>query len=281
MSDRLLQKKETLQYNQAHNAVVTDLCNPLKTYLNVEWFFRGIIPLNAQQEGIGQQIIVTDTDFLDLYTLNFDTPIEGKPFAQAIREAPLHSYSYLLWSEENHCPLINMCRQKVGLIRGLTIYKRYPNHIMAWWFTSKNTADIPYIISQSSMQPFHEFIHYFETKLTMQKLVAPLVQYNLPFDASHNTSEQQKIEKLRSFFGTKKNLLEFEGCTVLLSKREWECLSFLSQGKTYKEIAKILSLSPRTIETYINSIKEKTGVSYKSKLIEYFIENKGICIISS
>lgn len=63
MSDRLLQKKEALQYNQAHNALVTNLCNPLKTYFNVEWFFRGIIPLNAQQEGIGQQIIVTDADF--------------------------------------------------------------------------------------------------------------------------------------------------------------------------------------------------------------------------
>ncbi len=273
MSDQLLQKKEALQYNQALNALVTDLCNPLKTYLNVEWFFRGIIPLNAQQEGIGQQIIVTDVDFLDFYTLKFDTPAEGKPFAQAIRDAPLHSYSYLLWSEENHCPLIKMCRQKIGLIRGLTIYKRYSSHIMAWWFTSKNAANIPYIISQSSMQPFHEFIHYFEMKLTIQKLAAPLVQYDLPFDASYNTPDQQKMEEFRSSFGTRKNLFELEGRTVLLSKREWECLSALSQGKTYKEVAHVLSLSPRTIETHVNNIKERLGISSKSKLIQCFLEN--------
>lgn len=204
MSDRLIQKKETLQYNQAHNALVTDLCNPLKTYLNVEWFFRGIMTLNAQQKCIGLHSIGTDIEFLDSYLIKFDSDIEGKPFVQAIQEAPLHSYSYFLWSEENRCPLLDMCHQKIGFIRGLTIYKRYPKHIMAWWFTSKNTTGIPYIISQSSMQPFHEFIHYFEMKLSMQKLNIPLVQYAYLFDVSHNTPDQQKMEEFRSSFGIKK-----------------------------------------------------------------------------
>lgn len=60
---------------------------------------------------------------------------------------------------------------------------------------------------------------------------------------------------------------------MLLSEREWECLSRLSQGKTYKEVASALLLSPRTIETYVNNIKEKSGIFCKSKLIQCFLEN--------
>ncbi|KTC86092.1 MULTISPECIES: PAS and helix-turn-helix domain-containing protein [Legionella] len=57
----------------------------------------------------------------------------------------------------------------------------------------------------------------------------------------------------------------------LLSPREQICLHYLSQGLTYKQIAKELNLSPRTVETYINSAKSKLGIETKAQLIgEYF-----------
>lgn len=59
---------------------------------------------------------------------------------------------------------------------------------------------------------------------------------------------------------------------VYLTRREAECFYLLSRFTTIKKIAKILSLSPRTIETYINQIKSKMGVLYKAELIEQAIE---------
>jgi DNA-binding CsgD family transcriptional regulator len=53
-----------------------------------------------------------------------------------------------------------------------------------------------------------------------------------------------------------------------LSKREAECIYNLSQGKTAKEIAKVLNLSFRTVEFYINNIKNKWGCSTRSELID-------------
>lgn len=44
-----------------------------------------------------------------------------------------------------------------------------------------------------------------------------------------------------------------------LSTREQQCLSLLLEGKSAKEIAKMLSLSYRTIEEYIVNLKHKTG----------------------
>lgn len=59
---------------------------------------------------------------------------------------------------------------------------------------------------------------------------------------------------------------------VYLSKRESECLRYLVRGKSIKGIANALGLSARTVENYINRIKFKLGVSYKSDLIEKTID---------
>lgn len=53
-----------------------------------------------------------------------------------------------------------------------------------------------------------------------------------------------------------------------LSAKEMECLFYLIRGKTMREIAHLLYLSPRTIEFHIEKIKEKLGCRCKSELIE-------------
>lgn len=57
-----------------------------------------------------------------------------------------------------------------------------------------------------------------------------------------------------------------------LSTRELECLFFLLRGKTAKTIARILSLSPRTVEHYIDQIKSKLGCTSKESVIERTID---------
>jgi steroid delta-isomerase-like uncharacterized protein len=52
----------------------------------------------------------------------------------------------------------------------------------------------------------------------------------------------------------------------LLTKRERECLECLLRGKTAKETATILGLSPRTVESYIETIKRKLKCSNKGEL---------------
>ncbi len=57
-----------------------------------------------------------------------------------------------------------------------------------------------------------------------------------------------------------------------LSQREAQCFYLLAYGKSMKAIARILKLSPRTIEMYITKIKNKTGISYKSELTQRAID---------
>jgi DNA-binding CsgD family transcriptional regulator len=55
---------------------------------------------------------------------------------------------------------------------------------------------------------------------------------------------------------------------IHFSAREKECLKLLMYGKTIKAIANILGISNRTVNHYLENIKFKMGVTYKSELIE-------------
>lgn len=57
-----------------------------------------------------------------------------------------------------------------------------------------------------------------------------------------------------------------------LTNRESECLFLILRGKTTKDIAKFLEVSPRTVETHIDHIKIKLGVCSKSEIIHKAIE---------
>ena len=48
---------------------------------------------------------------------------------------------------------------------------------------------------------------------------------------------------------------------ALLSDREYECLFWIAQGKTYSEIAMIVDLSFGTIKTYLDSARRKLNDS--------------------
>lgn len=62
--------------------------------------------------------------------------------------------------------------------------------------------------------------------------------------------------------------------STALSKQQYKCLYFLSQGMTYKEIALEMKLSPRTIEYYIEIIRKKTNRSSRRTLISFFWEQR-------
>ncbi len=60
----------------------------------------------------------------------------------------------------------------------------------------------------------------------------------------------------------------------ILTGKEEEVLRLVAEGKTAKEIADTLFISPRTVENYKNNILKKLGFHKTSDLIKYAIKNK-------
>jgi len=60
----------------------------------------------------------------------------------------------------------------------------------------------------------------------------------------------------------------------LLTSREEEVLRLVVEGKTAKQIAEVLFISPRTVENYKNTLLKKLNLSRTSDLIKYAIKHK-------
>lgn len=61
---------------------------------------------------------------------------------------------------------------------------------------------------------------------------------------------------------------------LLLSIREREVLRFLAQGYSNTEIANMLSISAKTVDTYRSRVMNKLNVRKKSELVNYAIKYK-------
>jgi len=46
-------------------------------------------------------------------------------------------------------------------------------------------------------------------------------------------------------------------CDKNLTQRKLECMFYVIRARSYKKIAKILNISPRTVEEHVNNIKLK------------------------
>lgn len=68
-------------------------------------------------------------------------------------------------------------------------------------------------------------------------------------------------------------ILNQEQSPLPLSKQQQACVFLLMRGKSMKEIAAILNLSARTVESYFTMIKLKLGCNNKSQIIEKAINS--------
>lgn len=60
-----------------------------------------------------------------------------------------------------------------------------------------------------------------------------------------------------------------------LSLREWQVFRGIATGKEVKEIAVELELSPKTVGTYRDRVKKKTGLTSHVAIALYYERNKG------
>jgi len=61
-----------------------------------------------------------------------------------------------------------------------------------------------------------------------------------------------------------------------LTKRQESCLLYLVKGMSYKQIAKALQLSPKTVEHYLTIIRKKMSCSSRSELIQKALQLSSI-----
>jgi DNA-binding CsgD family transcriptional regulator len=72
----------------------------------------------------------------------------------------------------------------------------------------------------------------------------------------------------------KKKVRQFYPNPVKLSEKEIKILKLIAEDKTTEEISKEVFLSPRTIETIRQNMKQKVGAKTIAALVMYAMRNK-------
>jgi len=197
---------------------------------------------------------------------------------------------YFLWSElDGSDPVYGQGRDAFNIDNGISFVIKRKTCTLLYIFAS--TRDNNYINNfyVRNVDLFQRFILYFNDKGSnllkkseKNKIYLPEKQLITPDRInSIRVDDQQKKQfydktKIRRFF------LLNEESDVYLTKREAECSAYLIDGASAKQTAKAIGTSFRTIQGYIENIKEKymgiTGspvMPTKSELIS-FLEKTGI-----
>lgn len=93
-----------------------------------------------------------------------------------------------------------------------------------------------------------------QVKDSIQLITDQLITVPNAMDASHSLRERIKF------------ILANE-LNISVTNREFDCLLCLFDGKTAKESARILNISPRTVEAHLVSIKQKLNCTKKIEIL--------------
>lgn len=164
---------------------------------------------------------------------------------------------------------------KYDFWNGVSLIYRYDNYIdiVSFALGASHKDNCGLLVNNKEF--LKTFINHFREKssnLLESKEKSKLALFGNRFDTAY--SPNPLLEKVKIVEKQLKRSMVRSFEDLKLSPRELECLELMSHGKTAKEIAQEIQISPRTVESYVTNIKVKTECNYKSELIDFFFKNQ-------
>jgi len=182
---------------------------------------------------------------------------------------------FVLWSSHPDQSVFNARREFSGSDHGITLIEKNTDSCEIFGFSStkENPQVINFYINNLDLLRRHTLYFKYQAKDLIKlaekdRLILPKVLEKPKVDLISDRTNVNKLIKETPLA----NYYQSEGIMQLKNKQK-ECLYLITQGKTAKQVAKIMNLSPRTIEDHINIIKNKLNCQYKSELIEKAINS--------
>lgn len=195
---------------------------------------------------------------------------------------------YLLWPSESNLAVFKHGVEYFNTANGITFIDKRNGMTEFYLFSGKASNIWLNTFYINNVDVLKRFIAYFKEKSL--RCIVELERNNM-FVVNPDIIKAHNIEKYFIPASIKQSLCDFEqefnGAALKniknefysLAKREKECLYYLTKGKSAKQTAAILSLSPRTIETYLDNIRRKTNSVNKLDLLSKMDAYKDLLFI--
>ncbi len=194
----------------------------------------------------------------------------GANFQRAVENTPQTGPCKFLWPQKLDDPVFNALFS-FNIWNGLSIYSRGDNCIESWTFASHPEHDQvlqlylnnPFIFDAFGTYAMQKDRQLFDDNPTHRGCF----KEGINLYSKENGVSDSLVEKIPLLRG---GIMNATGQYMFLSKREVDCLKLLVQGKTAQQVGEILDLSKRTVEYYLDNIKNKAGYRKKSEILEKF-----------
>jgi DNA-binding CsgD family transcriptional regulator len=237
---------------------VKEICQPFFDSLSINYF--DYIRINKDKKIVG---LVTDPNWLKHFFEKTFT------FGGTVKTSGNH-----LWQSYNNELLLHDARTYFNHDNGISVFYLKENYIEYFDIAApkENKAVLSLYLNRFDILEnfFHHFLEQSQQLLSQVSLhpIIPPKEMQGIF-----TTEEDLIYKFNHSIFYKISKRTFN-CPSL-TPRENECISYLVLGFTAKEVGKVLNLSHRTVEQYINNVKIKLGCTYRSELIRKYISVVG------
>ena len=243
---------------------------------------RGITSFNfVRTYNDGSQINLANTpEWLEYFYKN-----EFYQIGAFERHPSKYESGYALWPHLSGQKIFYDARSYFNIDNGITIIEKQKDSCDFYYFgtTSDNSSIISFYLSNIDLLKrfilyFKEQAHSIISKANQNKIILPnhFENHENPTGSENYIIDSSTINKIRNDFIQETPIKKFwlngklEG--EYLTEKQIDCVILLIEGKSAKEIAKILDLSFRTVEGHLHKIKEKLNCNNKSELIKKLLD---------
>ena len=267
--------KSNILFNTHHLDFIINVCKPLQN-IGISTF------AYVRMYNNGRQLCLTNNLEYINFCLMYDYVFRTKFFQVQYHYFSKHKSYKIIWPNNVDDDLINGLRNR-NICQGFNLTQYSQGVLETCFFGSTADNEQVHLIYHKHAELLEKFRNYFVN--CMASLIdhaenyhsysphAHLIIPNIDAIFHEKTVREEGIHEFLRTLNTSQRFVKCRTDTIFLSKRELECLSYLSIGRSIKEIAQILFIKPRTVEKHMENIRYKTSYHNKTDLIHWYEDN--------
>jgi len=262
----------------------------IKAKNKIDYIIKAGMPTDLGITNFGYVKLFEDNTRICLANTNISKWIETfytRYFTIGFTRKPFNAYQsgFLLCSALEEQDMCTIMREQFNIDHGILVIDKQPTltEIALFASTRENYNVINFYLN--NLDVLKRFIYYFkDTCSNLIQMAEPdrailpkcLSNHGREFEINSHLSLRRHSDTYLAFrrkTPISRYYLKNTSNLRYLTQKELDCISYLVQGKSAKEIANILDMAPKTAEMHLANIRHKLNAPNKSELVTQLLNN--------
>lgn len=280
-------KKEAINYSSAHHMTLDKICEPLKplgitSFFYQRYYTNKTFSISNHHEWTRNFI---EHDIHNIFQPVLKSQLYETPFVSSTTITDKNAFFNAFLLDSKFSSEKTLATKYFHILKHFKIHKiiaslhHHTDHVEIIGFaTDKKDVNLDMVVINNPeiIARFHLYFKDKANDIISKKAVffpSPLIVSKKPMAKSQAIRDFIEKTKFNKIY------INYDSRDICLSYKEISVLNYLSKGKSAKEIASELSISPKTAEYHLDNIRKKTGLYHRSQLVS--LHDSKFNIISS